>query len=148
MPKRITFCAIAVELNESAGFIGARSIKPGARAMTRRKTNIHRIDVGVTLTEWTALKRAACALQTNTTAFVRAVALRAATRSDAVVRGHVRRMLARDAENVRLLADCGMMMTRINELATYALEDQKLKDATTQLSERIAEAIKKIGSQR
>jgi hypothetical protein len=115
--------------------------------MARRTSNLHRIDVGVTAAELAPLKRAAAARETNVTSFVRAAALRAAIRSDAVVRGHLNRMLGPDAATVRLLADCGKMIDRINELAAYVLDDQKLREATAQLSQRIAGAIKLIGGQ-
>lgn len=112
--------------------------------MTRRKPFV---EVGLTAAERTTLQRAAAIKQTNVTDFVRTAALRAATRQDAVVRGHLKRMLQRDASIIRLLTDCGLVMQSAVEYEAYRSDNPALKDAATRVTERIVDAIAKIGEQ-
>jgi hypothetical protein len=116
--------------------------------MARRRENYYRrLDVQLTYNEWSAIARAAHAVDDNVTKWVRAALVRSATRSDAVVRFHRQKMAGRDAMIVRLLVDYGLFLTRLIAHPSARACDPGLIDLAKKKISELTAAIKKVGEE-
>ena len=116
--------------------------------MPRRPSNYRRVDVQFTAAEYAVVARGADAADQNVTAWMRACAIRASSRSDAVVRGIAARMASRDAVMVRVLARCGQLLDRLTKIPPPVAGDPAIADlirSAGELTADIAESIKRIG---